>query len=142
MSGGNDATTGESATLLRRVSRKSTSWKPEQDRLESTAFHAFPRDIDGISLYRSNLVTPEDLASIGFVGEEYFVVEIPEEVFVARGLTIADTPGPIPGHVSIVELNSANVNDAVSSEHRHALAKQFLRVHGPFQGRTPKPPRT
>lgn len=141
MSGGNDATTGEGATLLRRVSLKSTCWKPEQNRLESAAFLANARDSDGISLFRSSAATPQDVAWLGFIGNDYFVVEISEEAFVARGLTVADTPGPIPGHVSISELNSSNVKDAASSEHRHALAKQFLRVHGPYQGRTPKPPR-
>ncbi len=67
-------------------------------------FEPKPRDAEGLSCYREQLLSAEQLANSGRSPGACYVARIAVQDLLALGLTVVPTPGDLPGHVSVPEL--------------------------------------
>jgi hypothetical protein len=72
-------------------------------------FRPNDNDTDGISLYEASQVSAEELKqNARKPPEEYRVARLSESQILALGLTLSPTPGDLPGHHVIPEINTSD----------------------------------
>jgi hypothetical protein len=69
------------------------------------AFKPTESDRDGLSVFRERFVSPCEVASGGRTPGVYFVVRLAVQDLRRLNLSVLPTPGPLPGHAVIPELN-------------------------------------
>jgi hypothetical protein len=69
------------------------------------AFKPTDSDRDGLSVYRERFVSPLDVAAAGRSPGAYYVVRLAVQDLQRLNLSVVATPGPLPGHAVIPELN-------------------------------------
>ena len=110
--------------------------------LSPKAFRPLPGDVDGISLTRARYgSSPQNVGEDGFVGREYYVIEISAGDIESIGLTLR--PDPLPdnsGHAVIPKLNYASVTVPEVLGLMNAMRQLPYKAHGPFVGKKPKNP--
>ena len=124
--------------LYRRVPEWQDLWDGKV--LGRQAFGPSSVDDSGISLTRSEpYSTPEEEASRGEIGKEYFVAVLKVKKLRAAGIEINLKPVPgNPGHVELPEIRRSNKRTAAAKNLRIKLARELtLEVKGPFKGETP-----
>jgi hypothetical protein len=71
------------------------------------AFKPTESDQDGLSVYRERFVSPSEVAAGGRTSGAYYVVRLAVQDLHRLSLSVVPTPGPLPGHAVILELNRA-----------------------------------
>lgn len=71
---------------------------------EWLAFKPTDKDVDGVSVYQAELITPAQLAASGRKPGTYYVVRLSVRALRSLKLMIVPTDGPLPGHAVIPEL--------------------------------------
>jgi hypothetical protein len=69
------------------------------------AFKPTESDSEGLSVYREQFVSPSEVASGGRTPGVYCVVRLAVQDLRELNLSVVPTPGPLPGHAVIPELN-------------------------------------
>lgn len=128
---------GDGEWLLRRIPKLQgpTAKEPRPSHLSFRPHET--RDVDGLSLYRQALVSPEELAAWGRTGKEYYVARVRASALREMGmqLDVAPDPSGKPGHVLISDLNSATRDSEVQVAWQIHLA-DICAVDGPFEGKS------
>jgi hypothetical protein len=71
------------------------------------AFKPTESDRDGLSVFRERFVSPSEVASGGRTPGVYYVVRLAVQDLQRLDLSVLPTPGQLPGHAVIPELNRA-----------------------------------
>jgi hypothetical protein len=90
--------------LLRRI-HKSHFDKSLPIPIQPVAFKPTDSDEDGLSVFRERFTSAIEVARSGRAVDSYYVVRLPVGSLLDLGLTVKPTPGDLPGHAVIVELN-------------------------------------
>jgi hypothetical protein len=69
------------------------------------SFKPTESDQDGLSVYRERFVSPFEVAATGRTPGAYYVVRLAVQDLQRLNLSVVPTPGPLPGHAVIPELN-------------------------------------
>jgi hypothetical protein len=117
-------------TILRRIpSEHFDASLPNP--VSPNAFRPSGDDIDGISLYREAFVSPLQVArKARRPASTYVVARLQARDVMALGLTIVPTPGNLPGHVSLPEINTASYNDKTSKSRVKDLNLSLAKLVG------------
>jgi hypothetical protein len=115
--------------FLRRVHK-------DQIRGDTLAYGAFKPnsgDIDGISIYDANLVTPDQLKeNARNPPDHYRVAKVAESEFLRLGLSIVKTvdPGGLPGHHVVPEINftAYKSSDPVHRAHLKQILDDLVNI--------------
>lgn len=122
--------------LYRRISEKSGYYQPTRSpKFSPRVLHPNNGDGDGISLYRSKYVTPEQVGKAGKQNQVYWVISFLAASFQDQGLSIQPSADePLPGHVVIPEMRFDRL--ASLKELALSLREKSLEIYGPFTGET------
>lgn len=120
--------------LLRRLPEERGPTEPGA-RPSHLAFRPGPRDVDGLSLYREQVVSAQELAAWGRVGRTYYVARVRAGAIRGLRMSVLAVPDPAgrPGHVIIPELNASSRKGEVEEAWQFDLAA-ICAVEGPFYG--------
>jgi len=129
--------------VYRRITVSSNYFKATRTPpLSASAFKPVSRDTDGISLTRKNYVSsPKDAAAGGFLGKDYYVIEMRAGDIESIGVTIK--PDPKPGNIGHAIIPEIRIQDADTDrvlEAMNAARNLPFACHGPFPGTKPQPP--
>jgi hypothetical protein len=114
---------GES--ILRRILRNSDSYDPSLPLpVSAFAFRPNQQDTDGISLFRELLSSADRVAaSARKPASSYVVARLKAADMFSLGLSLRPTPGDLPGHVVIPEINSGAYQDKTDKTKRRRIVE-------------------
>jgi hypothetical protein len=127
-------------TVLRRVPEAQMNLGPPVE-VAADAFDPHKaRDVDGLSVYRSGLHTPQQVASFRTKStKQTWVAELSASRIRELGLTIEPKPLAAneerpaqPGHAVIPELNAGDRKKPAVDQWKQQLVALVQQIHGPF----------
>jgi len=128
--------------VYRRVAERTNYYKRDRNPpLSDSAFKPLTFDTDGISFTRANYVSgPSAAAELGYVGKNYYIIELNAGDLMELGITFKPDPGPDEkGHAVIPELNIGEIDSDFVATTIDGARKLPFTVHGPFPGSRPPP---
>jgi hypothetical protein len=75
--------------------------------IQPVAFKPTESDVDGLSVFRERFVSPAEVAAAGRTPGAYHVARLAVRDLQALRLTVVPSPGELPGHAVLAELNRA-----------------------------------